>query len=491
MATSARLSKAGLRQARAYELFLGVHCRHVDNEYYGEPFLLEPWQRKHIWNPLFACGRMQGGRFMRKHRRVLIGLPRDAGKSETAAGILLTIAGMEPVHNGEYGVIASSKPQAAKTFGKLKSMIVQDPDLHASWDVLTSVIIHRETGATIMVIPYSEAATQSWHFNVCIVDEYHVHKSSAVLDAVISGQKSITNALTIVITTAGPKREGPLWDLIPLWTADPNSYVYWLGAKDTDKATDRKVWRKIKPMTWISMADMEDQFGSTTRRSFERYTLNRFPKDDARPDRALTSRQISRCVKRKSQFSFDRPFAVGVDGAQVGDAFAIICVQEDGDDVDFKEYVFDDPPEETGYYDLVQIEELLVEIYAKQRPLVAIDPSRLLLMAQHLEQTYRVPLVGVKQDNKAMCPAAALLLNAVKSGRARLGGCPKLAEHLGNAVLIEREPLGSRLGSTGKGESKKLIDAAIAAAIGMYALATQPPPRKTFDETEGFYSIPI
>jgi phage terminase large subunit-like protein len=139
----------------------------------------------------------------------------------------------------------------------------------------------------------------------------------------------------------------------------------------------------------------------------------------------------------------------------------------------------------------VQIEELLVEIYAKQRPLVAIDPSRLLLMAQHLEQTYRVPLVGVKQDNKAMCPAAALLLNAVKSGRARLGGCPKLAEHLGNAVLIEREPLGSRLGSTGKGESKKLIDAAIAAAIGMYALATQPPPRKTFDETEGFYSIPI
>lgn len=491
MATSARPSKSGLRQARAYELFLGIHCRHVDNEYYGEAFLLESWQRKHIWNPVFACGHMENGRFVRKHRRVLIGLPRDGGKTETAAGMLLTIAGMEPVHNGEYGVIASSKTQAKKAFGKLKSMIIQDPDLHASWEVLTSLIVHRETGATIMVIPYSEAATQSWHFNVCIVDEYHVHKSAAVLEAVISGQKSITNALTIVITTAGPKREGPLWDLIPQWEKDPNSFVYWLGAKDTDDLEDRNVWRRLKPMSWISMADMEDQFGSTTRRSFERYTLNRFPLD-GRADKAVTARQLGRCVRQPSQFDWKKHFAVGIDGSQSGDAFAIICAQaaEEGF-FDFFEYVYDEPPEDTGYYDLPQIEQVVAKIYAKRKPLVAIDPNRLLLFAQDLDQTYNVKVVGVAQNNPNMCAASALIVNAVKAGKARLGGCPKLAEHIGNAVVLEREPFGTRLGSVGKGASKKLIDGAIGAAIAMYVLATQPPPRKSFAETDGFYSIPV
>lgn len=490
MATSARLSKAGLRQAKAYELFLGLHCRHVDNEFYGEPFLLEHWQRKHIWNPIFAAGRFEGGKFRRRYRRALIGLPRDGGKTETAVGILLTIANMEPVHQGEYGFIASSKTQALKAFRKLKSMIMQDADLSAAWEVLTTEVVHRETGARIMVFPYSEAAMQSYHFNVAIVDEYHVHKSAAILEAVISGQKSITNALCIVITTAGPHREGPLWELIPQWEADPAAYVYWLGASDSDRIDDPKVWRKVSPMSWVSLDDIADQFASTSRRSFERYTLNRVPLT-ADASAAVSPAALAKCVKRPSQFDFEKPFVVGVDGAQSGDAFGIICVQQDGEDVDFFEHVFDDPPDDTGFYDLVQIEQLIAELYAKQRPLIAIDPSRLLLLAQHLDQEYDVPLVAVKQDNASMCPASALIVNAVRSGKARLGGCPKLAAHLGNAVLLEKEPWGERLGSVGTGPSKKRIDAAIAAAIAMYALSTQPPPRKSFVETGGFHSVSL
>ena len=219
------------------------------------------------------------------------------------------------------------------------------------------------------------------------------------------------------------------------------------------------------------MADMEDQFASTSRRGFERYTLNRFPLTGS-AGRAFTPRQIARCAKQKSQFDPAKPFCEGIDGAQSGDAFALIDVQLNDGFYDFRERVFDDPPEDTGLYDLVMIEELIAETYAKGRPLIAIDPSRLLLMAQHLEQNYGVPLVGVKQSNAAMCPATALVVNAVQSGKARLGGCPKLIAHLGNAVLIE-SAFGERFGSEGTGASKKRIDAAIAAAIGMYALETQ------------------
>lgn len=490
MATSARISPSGKRQARAYELFLGLHIRHVDNEFYGVPFLLESWQRKNMWQPIIGAGRMERGRFIRKFRRALIGLPRDGGKSDFAAGLLLTIANMEPVHNGEYGIIASSKKQSDKTFGKIKSMVLQDPDLSAAWEVLTNVIRHRETGAMIMVFPYSEALAQGYHFNVCIIEELHVHKSTAILDAVISGQKSITNALTVVITTAGPRREGPLWDTLKQWRDDPNSYVYWLGAEDHEDIRDRNVWRRVMPMSWITMADLEDQFASTSRRAFERYTLNRFPlTGDA--SKALTPRQIARCARQPSELDFSEPWALGIDGAQSGDAFALIAAQLREGKPHFREWVFDTPPEDTGFYDLVQIEQLIAELYAKHRPLIVIDPARLLLMAQHLDQTYGVPLVAVPQTNAAMGPATALMQNAVRSGDAHLGGCPKLAEHLGNAVLLDRAQYGERYGSEGKGANKQRIDAAIAGAIALYALETQPPRAKSFAETDGFWTLDI
>jgi len=241
--------------------------------------------------------------------------------------------------------------------------------------VLTNVIRHRETGALIMVFPFSEALAQGYHFNVCIIEELHVHKSTAILDAVISGQKAITNALTLVITTAGPRREGPLWDTLALWRTDPKAYVYWLGAEDHEDISDRDVWRRVTPMSWITMADLEDQFASTSRRSFERYTLNRFPlTGDA--SKALTPRQIARCVKRPSEFDFEQPFVLGIDGAQSGDAFALIAAQIHDDGPHFREWVFDTPPEDTGFYDLVQIEQLIAEIHAKHHPLIVIDPAR-------------------------------------------------------------------------------------------------------------------
>lgn len=487
MATKPRPSKSGLRIAKAYELFLGMHCRHVDNEFYGEPFLLESWQRKHMWQPVFGTGRMEHGRFRRRFRRALFGLPRDGGKTEIAVGFLLTIATMEPVHQGEYGFIASSKTQAQKAFRKLKSMILQDPELSAAWEVLTDTVVHRETGARIMVFPYSEAAMQSFHFNVAIVDELHVHKTAAILEAVISGQKSITNALCIVITTAGASREGPLWDILSQWPDDPAAYVYWLGATDEERIDDEAVWRRVSPMSWISLTDIADQYASTSRRSFERYSLNRFPLTrDA--SKAVSPKDLAKCLRQPSQFDFDKPFTLGVDGAQSGDAFALLCCQRDGEWWDFHEYVYDEPPE-SGFYDLVQIEELVAELYTRGRPLIAIDPARLLLLAQHLDESYGVPLVAVPQTNKTMCPASALIVNAVRSGTARLGGCPKLAEHLGNAVLLEREPFGERLSSEGKGPSKRRIDAAIAAAIGMYASETQS--RAPSFATGGIHSVAL
>jgi len=487
--TNARISKSGARQAKAYELFLSMHIRHVDNEWAGEPFLLEDWQRKKIWQPILGTGHMVGRRFKRRFRRALIGLPRDGGKTEIAAALLLTIASMEPVPQGEYGVFASSKTQAQKAFRKMKSMILQDPDLRAMWEVFTDTIVHQETGARIIVLPYSEVATQSYHFNVCIIDEYHVHKNSSVLEAVISGQKAIWNALTIVITTAGPKREGPLWDLIPQWLKDKAAYVFWLGARDNEDMDNRKVWARVKPMSWISMADMEDQFASTSRHSFERYTINRFPLS-GEAGKFFTPREIAR-TKGQPTIDPTSPSYVTIDGADKSDHFVITLTQKDqAGGINVASWVLDEPPPELGYYDLSYIEELLVHIRSEFNVTRwALDGNRLRMLMIRMQGTYGFELEEFPQTNQMMCPACNALRTMVREGRMHIGANQTLlVQHLKNAVELDKQPFGTKIG---KISNDQKIDGAITLAMGAFLWETAPDPGPSFAETGGFYSVSI
>ena len=484
-----RTSKAGRETAELYEWFAATHIRHVGNdEYNGRPFFLEEWQRANIWAPLLATGRKTAEGFARHYRRALIGLPRNYGKTEIACALLLTVANMEPVANGQYAIIASSKPQAAKILRTIKAMVQLDPDLRALWDPFKDELQNRETGAIIQVFPYSEAAIQSWHFNFVIADELHVWRDGLVYDALVSGMKGVPNALLVCITTAGLNRSGFLWDWMQTAADDPACYVWWHGADDDDDPDDPALWERMALPSWIDPADMADQRASMSGPAFERYVLNRFPVR-ATAEHAFTRPQIDACMAEAQAFDFSRPFVLGVDGATSGDSFAIVAHQETDDGKDaFHEWVFDTPGD-SGYYDLDQIEQLIAGIAHEYRCSVGIDPARLLLMAQHLQDRYGVDIFEVPQTNKIMCPASDLLARSVRGKTALLDGCPKLAEHLANARVLYREPYGWRFTSVRHGQGTERIDAAIAAAIAKYATATMGPPVQSFAETGGIWIL--
>lgn len=483
----ARLSRAGEETAGMYEYFAATHLHHVGNDdYNGKPFYLEDWQRENFWKPIFGTGRMVRGRFRRKYRRVLIGLPRDFGKTETACAIMLTIANMEPIPNGQYGIIAYSEDMSAKILSTMSAMVKLDPDLDAQWEPLKSEIQNVETGAVIKIFPYKEGAVQSWHFNVVICDEMHVWQGKRVYNALVSGQRSIPNALLIAITTAGGEREGFLWDWIPKMMADPSAYVWWHGANDNDDVDSRKLWEELALPSWVTVDQIEDQRRSLDRPDFERYVLNRFPTEKSE-DRSIKQSDIRACLGIDSDFDFDRPFTLAVDGATSGDAFAIVAHQHWGGCDRFCEWVYDEPGER-GYYDLNQIEGVIAGIAQKYRCPVGIDPARLLLMAQQLQDDYGVEIYEVRQSNQIMCPACSLLVNAAHSHELALGGCPKLAEHLGNCIDVKREPYGKRFGSTAHGQGTKRIDAAIAAAMAKWMTQTMPQ-ALSFAETGGVWTL--
>lgn len=471
--TETTYSREGLRIARDYEHCLSAMCHHVSNDrYYGQPFLLEPFQRDNMWLPLFACGEDEGGRFRRTHRRALFGLPSGYGKTELAAAIVLTVATMEPIHNGQYGVVASSKDQVRNIFEKIATMIRLDPTWSQQWDVGKTLMTHRETGAKVMVLPNKADALESWHFNVLVFDELHVYRDSSVWDAGVKGQKVLWNPLTIGITTAGDSREGFLWDLLQRSGDDPAMYVYWLGLDDRARLDRRRDWEPLMVASWVDWESIQEQRGmAASPRSFERYTANRFPKTNS-ADACFSAPQLDRCSRGRNEIDPDLPYAIGIDGATSGDSFAIVAYQERenarGKTVGYtRSWVFDEPDEETGYYPLNQIMELIAGVCAEHMPdVVGLDPNRLIVMANQLRDVYGIEPVAFAQNNPTMCQAASLVTNLVREGHLKLKGQPKLRRHLANAVALEREPYGVRFGKAERGAK---IDGAIALAIAVLA----------------------
>ena len=475
--TPVEYSPEGLRIAKAYERCLLTKCHHVSNDrYYALPFVLEPWQRENIWKPIFACGEMVDGRFERRFKRAIIGLPSGYGKTELAAAIVLTVATMEVIHNGQYGVVASSLDQVRNIFEKITTMIRMDADLAKQWEVQKTVIQHRETGAKIMVLPNKASALESWHFNVLVFDELHVYRDDGVWNAGIKGQKVLHNPLAIGITTAGDSRDGFLWSTLESCGDDAGMYVYWLGLDDRDDIEDPQAWEKLLVASWVTPESIEDQRNSaTSKRSFERYTANRFPM--AKTSRSCFKQsEIDRARRNSAPFDFDQRFTVGVDGAVSRDTFAIVAYQKTPDGRDsFREWCWDEP-DESGYYPLPEIMDVLAELY-RHRPLIAVDPARLTLMVQLLERERGVRTFGLAQNDKVMCPASQIFAESVHRGNACFADSPTLAIHASNVVEDERKAYGFRFTSTGSGRSKRFIDAAIAGAMAMYVweMVDRPP----------------
>lgn len=468
-----RISKAGKEEAGELEYFVATHLKHVGNdEYNGLPFFLEEWQRKNIWYPIFGTGKMTGGRFRRRYRSALIGMPRDFGKSELAAAMLLAEANMHPINNGQYGIVAYSKEQATKDLGVLKAMIRKDPDLKAVWDIQKHEIVNLENGSVIKVFPYSEGSLQSWHFNMIIADELHVWRDESVWNAIVSGMGSIPNSLVIAITTASGKRQGFLWDwingtedLVSI-LEDDEAYCWWHGANDEDDIDDQRVWKRIVLPSWITVEDMKRQRKRQSRANFERYSLNRFPLKQT-SESFFSTLQLDRCCREDNDFDYSAPYTLGIDGATSGDSFAIVAFQRRNGIGFTKEWVFDEPDPDTGYYPLNQIMELIAAICQRSWPrVVGIDPNRMIVMNNQLLEVYGIDTVAFRQDNPTMCQATSLVVNLVLAGKLRLAGCPKLIAHLANTVKDDKGSYGERFSKDSK---LSKIDAAIALAIATLA----------------------
>lgn len=461
-----RITKKGREKAELYDFFAKTYIRHTDRDWYDQPFVLDPWQFNKMWLPVFGTLKPDGRRW---YNKALFGLPRFYGKSEFAARIVLTIMNMEPVPNGEYGIVATSREQAHIVFDKVAAMIRLNPELAATYEVLKKEIVHRETGASFRTYPAEEAAVQGHHFVVCILDETHVWKNIGLYSAVVSGMQD-RNSLLVIITTASKNRKGPLWDYIkPKLEADPHAYTFWHGASDKADWRSRKTWEKVCIASWRTIEDMEDDYNTLPFSDFLRYSLNVFPPDNLGEDMAFDPAQVDACLD-DGDFDWDRTMAIGIDGAMSGDSFAIVFsgAREDGG-VDWYPVIYTQGTDE-GRYDLVQIEELVSDYYNShdiQR--VAVDPYRLLMFSQHLKDRYGIPVETYAQNDANMAAASEYILRLITDGILHIYGSDRfiMAEHLKNVVRGSAHAYGWRMSKTA---DRAKIDGAIAGAMSAVVL---------------------
>lgn len=453
--------------AKLVRMFMADYLVHTKGEWVGKPFLLEPWQFRDIIRPLFGTLDAKGRRI---YREAVIGLPRGGGKSEISAAIVITCAFLEPVYEGEYVVVARNKKQAGIVFNKMRRMILQSPELRAACDVMKSEIVIRDTGARIYAVPWDAGSAQGIHATVCVIDEYHVHRDDSMRYAMLSGMIGVPNALLITISTAPPKREGPLWDLLQSAPKDPRALVVWYGAGDDDDPHDPKTWRKANPQRWITIKMLRDAHRTLPPWEFERYHLNRSPLGHG-PQRAFRDADWLKCLTTPV-FDADLPCFVGVDVAPKRDTTAVVLDQLGGDGFhNVKTWVFK-PAETGGHLDWDAVEQLLrdlwTDFYVEQ---IVCDPSHMQRSMATLASEGLV-IVDLPQNDSQMIPAADVLYEIIGRHIVRAGdprrseGTEALSSAIRNCGVYEKPPRGWRIAKISIAEK---IDAAIALAMAARA----------------------
>ena len=171
-----------------------------------ERIRLEPWQCFIVCS-LFGWLKATTGK--RRFSLAYIAVPRKNAKSTLAAAIALYCL----IFDGEVGAQvfagATTEKQAHMVFDPARQMVLKTPELVSRFGV--------EVAARSIMVPSTNSKFEcligkpgdGGSPSLAIVDEYHEHLTSDLLDTMVTGSVAREQPLTFIITTAGSNIGGP------------------------------------------------------------------------------------------------------------------------------------------------------------------------------------------------------------------------------------------------------------------------------------------
>jgi len=171
-----------------------------------ELMTLEPWQ-KFVVCSIFGWVKKANGN--RRFHKARLYIPRKNGKSFFGAGIGIYMAFKDGEPGAEVYSGATSEKQAWEVFGPARQMAIIHPQLAPGLGLTVnaqSLVRERDNSKFLPVIgkPGDGASP-----HCAIIDEYHEHKTSELIDTMETGMGARDQPLSLVISTAGADTAGP------------------------------------------------------------------------------------------------------------------------------------------------------------------------------------------------------------------------------------------------------------------------------------------
>jgi phage terminase large subunit-like protein len=224
-----------------------------------ELIVLRPWQ-------CFAFTTLFGWKIkkndLRRYRKAYFAVPRKNGKSIIGSGIGLYMFSVDGEFGAEVYSGATTEKQAWEVFRPAKQMIERTPQLQEALgaEVWAKALIVPADGSRFepVVGKPGDGASPS----CAIVDEYHEHDTSELVDTMETGMGAREQPLLLMITTAGFNIAGPCYEqeveakkMLEGTLDDPELFALIYTIDEKDDWTKPDALRKANPNFGVSVGE--------------------------------------------------------------------------------------------------------------------------------------------------------------------------------------------------------------------------------------------
>lgn len=233
----------------------------LTGDFYGQPFVLLPWQSEVIRN-VYGEVKEDGSR---QYKYAYLEIPKKNGKTELIASLAIDHVLNDPP-SGQIYCCAAEREQASLVYLAAKLKIEQDEYLEEVLNVVDSKkeIHNRETGTFIKVLSAEAYSKHGLNPTVIIFDELHALQKRDLWDTMTFGSGAARKEQLIwIITTAGddPDRRTIGWEQHEYARkvrdgeiTDPTWYVKIFGAPENADIYDEEVWKAANPSLGITIS---------------------------------------------------------------------------------------------------------------------------------------------------------------------------------------------------------------------------------------------
>lgn len=466
-----------------------------------EKFLLQPWQQFIVASTFGWVSKETG---FRRFTKIFIEVARKNGKTALAAAMLVAQFFLDKEPGTEIYCVATKKDQAKIMWKQMEAFIKKHSDLKrmVKFYPSTSTIIIKELYSFIKPLGADSDTEDGLNPSGGGIDEYHAHKTNAMLEIIKSGMGARAQPLIIITTTAGTNLQGPCYTeerdeaikvLNNILCVD-NSFYFIAELDEDDDWTDERNAIKANPNYGVSIypkfiKDRINEALTQPRKQSLILTKNFNLWVDA-PNTWIESKLWDSLYKK---FSFEdligRKCYIGIDLSQRIDLSTTVFVFPPVDDEPTlvipifympeeivktkskQDHVPYDTWAKQGWLELTSgnvvdqdyIESFILDkisSYFLDLQAIVYDPWNATTLVSHL-QAMDLTMMEFGQGFKSMSPATKAIEIAIISKEIRHNGNPILAWNISN-VELETDPAGNIKPSKRKlkGTTKR-IDGAI------------------------------